>query len=110
MGFPKRGEIYWVRLDPTMGSEIKKTRPALIVSNDIGNEVSDRVIAAPITSKAGKSYPFETEIEISGTKGKVLLDQIRALDKRRLGSKMGDIPLDKIKEVNEALKLALDLA
>ena len=57
--FPKRGEVYWVKLDPTVGSETKKTRPGVVVSNDSGNEYSSRVILAPITSQSKKVYPFE---------------------------------------------------
>ncbi len=63
MNFPQRGEIYWVNLDPTIGTEIDKTRPALIISNDIGNQYSDRVIVAPTTSQnIGRVYPFEVLI------------------------------------------------
>ena len=63
MIFPQRGEIYWVSLDPTIGSEIAKTRPALIISNDIGNQHADRVIVAPIsTANVSKVYPFEVKL------------------------------------------------
>ncbi|MBI1870404.1 MAG: type II toxin-antitoxin system PemK/MazF family toxin [Chlamydiae bacterium] len=107
--FPKRGEVYWVRLDPAIGSEIKKTRPGLIVSNDVGNEVSTRVIVAPITSEAKKLYPFEAEIILKGNRNKVLLDQMRTLDKRRLGEKMAEVSLDEMEKVDKALKLVLNL-
>jgi len=60
MKIPQRGEIYWVNLDPAIGSEIAKTRPALIISNNIGNQYADRVIVVPISSgNANKVYPFE---------------------------------------------------
>src|ERR671927_430724 len=91
---PQRGEVYWANLDPVIGSEIAKTRPALIISNNIGNEYADRVIVAPISSGGlGKIYPFEVHLQ-SGEAGlarasKVLLDQIRTLDKSRLGSLIG---------------------
>lgn len=63
MTVPRRGEIYWVNLDPTVGSEIAKTRPALIISNDIGNQYADRVIVAPISSGSVKKvYPFEVRL------------------------------------------------
>ena len=62
MSFPKRGDIYWVQLDPTVGAEIKKTRPAVVVSNDLGNEYSDIIIVAPITSSSKKTYSFTVPI------------------------------------------------
>ena len=63
MSFPRRGEIYWVSLDPTVGTEIAKTRRALVISNDIGNQHADRVIVAPLTSGGiDRTYPFEVLI------------------------------------------------
>ncbi len=106
---PKRGHIYWTNLDPTIGSEIKKTRPALIISNDIANAFSSRVIVAPITSSVSKLFPFEVEIEINEKKGKVLLDQIRSIDKSRLGKLIGELDSKIMHKVNEALKISLFL-
>ena len=80
MSFPRRGEIYWVALDPTMGSEIAKTRPAAIISNDTGNEYSARVIVAPLTS-ARRRLPFRVDSHIAGRSGQIALDQIRAAEK-----------------------------
>lgn len=88
----KRGEVYWVNLDPTIGTEIKKTRPALVVSPDDLNAALLRVIIAPLTSK-GQPLGCRPEIEFSGKKARILLDQIRAVDKRRLAGKMGEIEL-----------------
>jgi mRNA interferase MazF len=112
MKFPRRGEIYWVHLDPTIGSEIAKTRPAVIISNDIGNQYAARVIIAPITSKGtNKVYPFEVRLN-AGEGGlaqasKILLDQIRAVDKARLGNNIGILTPDKMKEVSRAIRLSL---
>ncbi len=114
MSYPKRGEVYWVKLDPTIGSEITKTRPALIISNDIGNQHSERVIVAPITSKGvDKIYPFEVKIKkgeggLSET-SKILLDQIRAIDKSRIGKMIGRINVETKKKVNEAIHISLDV-
>lgn len=108
-GYPRRGEIYWVNLDPTIGSEITKTRPAVIISNDQGNEISRRVIVVPITSKATKIFPFEVAIEINGKNGKVLLDQIRTIDKARLGKKIGICEHDTLFLIDEALKVVLSI-
>jgi len=107
--FPKRGEIYWVNLDPTVGSEINKTRPALVISNDSGNEYSRRVIIAPITSSVKTVYPFEVKLEIEQRSGKVLLDQVRSVDKQRLSKKLSALDYDTMQLVNKALKIAFDL-
>lgn len=107
--YPLRGEIYWVNLDPTVGSEVTKTRPCLIVSNDAGNEDSSRVIVAPITSSVKKVFPFEVPIKVKDKQGKIMLDQIRSIDKQRLGSKLGYADEDAMELVDEALKLVLSL-
>ena len=108
--FPKRGEIYWVNLDPTVGSEINKTRPALVVSNDNGNEYGQRIIVAPITSSVKKVYPFEVKLKIGEKEGKILLDQLRSIDKQRLSKKLYFLDYEMMQLVNKALKIALDLA
>ena len=98
MSFPQRGEVYWVNLDPTIGSEIAKTRPAVVISNNVGNQYADRVIVAPTTStNVAKVYPFEVKLD-PGEGGvaqtsKVLLDQIHTVDKTRLGGKDGNAPV-----------------
>lgn len=87
-----RGEVYWVNLEPTIGTEIKKTRPALVVSPDDLNAALPRVIIAPITSK-GQPLGCRPEVVFVGKKARILLDQIRSVDKRRLTGKMGEIEL-----------------
>ena len=112
MSFPLRGEIYWVQLDPTIGTEIAKTRPAVIVSNDIGNQYSARVIVAPISAgNVARVYPFE-ELLPDGEGGlahasKVLLDQLRTIDKQRLGQRIGALPAERMLEVDHAIRLSL---
>ena len=90
MGMVKRGEVYWVNLDPTVGTKIKKTRPCLIVSPDDLNGTLPRVIVAPLTSK-GQALGCRPEVDFAGKKTRVLLDQIRTIDKQRLLGKMGEI-------------------
>jgi mRNA interferase MazF len=90
MGMVKRGEVYWVNLDPTFGSEIKKTRPALVVSPDDLNKALPRVIIAPLTSK-GQPLGCRPEVVFNNRPSRLLLDQIRSVDKRRLLDKMGEI-------------------
>ncbi len=92
MAMVKCGEVYWVNLDPTFGTEIKKTRPALIVSPDDLNDALPRVIIAPLTSK-GQSLGCRPEIVFNNRPSRLLLDQIRSVDKRRLLEKMGEIEI-----------------
>jgi mRNA interferase MazF len=103
----KRGEVYWVSLDPAIGSETKKKRPGVIISNDAQNMVGQRVIIAPITSVIKKVYPFEVLIITSNTNSKVMLDQIRTIDCQRLGDKMGKLTPKEISEIDKGLKLVL---
>ena len=111
--FPKRGEIYLVSLDPTVGSEINKTRPALIVSNNINNQLSKTVTVIPITSQVKKVYPFEVFIssQESGLfkDSKAKCDQIRTIDKVRLVKRLGFLGRERIKEIVKALSIHLDL-
>jgi len=86
----KRGEVYWVNLDPTVGTEIRKTRPALVISPDDMNAALPRVIVAPLTSK-GQPLGCRPEVKFAGKKARLLLDQIRCVDKARLAGKMGEI-------------------
>ncbi len=110
-----RGQIYWVQLDPTIGSEIKKTRPALVISNNANNHASSTVTVLPITSQTTTIYPFEVLLP-AGTGGikntsKAKANQIRTVDKRRLSA----LPLGTVLEpeilqnVNNALKIHLDI-
>ena len=85
-----RGEVYWVNLDPTIGSEIQKIRPALVVSPDDMNAALPRVIIAPITS-AGQPMGCRPEVVFQNKTARILLDQVRCVDKVRLGKKMGQI-------------------
>ena len=88
----RRGEVYWVNLDPTVGSEIKKTRPALIVSPDDMNAALPRVIIAPLTSQ-GQPLGCRPEVNFADKPARILLDQLRSVDKQRLLEKMGEIEL-----------------
>ncbi len=108
--YPQRGDVYWTKLDPTIGSEITKTRPAVIVSNNISNEISKRVIVAPITSKASRIFSFEVPIELNGIKGKILLDQVRAIDKLRLGKKISSCDANTLAFIEEALKVTFSIS
>lgn len=88
---PARFEVYLVTLDPTVGREIKKTRPAVVVSPDEMNRHLDTVIVAPMTTQ-GRDYPTRVACTFQGKAGKVVLDQIRTVDKARLVKKLGALP------------------
>jgi mRNA interferase MazF len=111
---PKRGEVYLVNFDPTVGAEIKKTRPALIIQNDIGNQYSPITIVAAITSKFDeKLYP--TEVFISPPEGGmrvpsiVALNQIRSVDRKRLTQRLGALKPETMERVDQALKISVGL-
>jgi mRNA interferase MazF len=91
VSFPKRDEVWLVSLDPTLGSEIQKTRPALVVSPDEANEFLRTVIVAPMTTTE-RPYPTRVGITFQSKRGQVALDQIRAVDRQRLVRKLGMAP------------------
>lgn len=111
---PRRGELYLVNFDPTIGSEIKKTRPALILQNDIANRYSPVTIVAAFTSQLNESvYPTEVFIEPPEggleRRSVVLLNQVRAIDKQRLVTKLGALKSESMVKVDNALQISLGL-
>lgn len=104
-----KGQIYWVNLNPSLGSLIKRNRPALILSNNVQNMQQQDIIIAPITSLINRVYPFEVLIEREGTKGKVMLDQIRTIDAKRLGKFIGVLSNKEMQAVEKSLRLVLAL-
>jgi len=110
----KRGDIWLVNLDPTIGHEIRKSRPAVIIQNDLGNKYSPITIVAPITSQnIERTYPIEVVLDkkSSGLEkiSKVLLNQIRGIDKRRLIKKLGKIDYETMMNVDYSIKISLGL-
>jgi mRNA interferase MazF len=108
--FPRRGEIYSVRLDPTDGKEINKTRPCLIISSDIANR-SEIVFVIPITSSVERIFSrIEVPILLNGRPGKIVPRQMRSIDRtKRLGKKIGEISREELLLVETALKTILNL-
>jgi mRNA interferase MazF len=109
---PRRGDLYRVNLDPVIGTEIAKTQPAVIISNDIGNEFSTRVIVVPLTTAGqDKVYPFEVLIPAAERglphPSKAALDQIRTVDKRRLGRYIGTLPSECVSDIDQAIRRSL---
>src|ERR1700730_16137619 len=99
---PRRGEVYWVNLDPVVGTETRKTRPAVIVSNDSCNRYGTRVVVLPITSNVTSLYPGEAMVSVKGKPGRALGDQIRSIDKRRLKARAGALTTDEMARIDEA--------
>jgi mRNA interferase MazF len=114
-GYPERGEIYLTALDPALGHEIKKTRPTLIIQNDISNQYGQTTIVAAITSKVNTpSYPNEVVIQPSALSGlqivsTVRLDQLRTIDRRRLIKRLGKTDAATMHAVDLAIKASLQL-
>jgi mRNA interferase MazF len=107
---PRRGEIYWAILNRALRSEIRKARPAVIISNDSCNRFGARVVVLPVTGNVSSLYPGEARIEVRGVPGRVLGDQLQSIDKTRLGSRIGALSQDELLDVERAVRITLDLA
>lgn len=105
----RRGEVWWVDFEPAIGSEVRKTRPAIIVSNDASNAAMSRVQVVPVTSSVEKLYVFESQVRIKGKPGKAMADQIMTADKRRLKRRIGRLSAGELLGVERALRIQLAL-
>jgi len=105
----KRGEVWWVDFEPAMGSEVRKTRPAVIVSNDASNGAMSRVQVIPVTSNTSKLYVFESRIEVKGAQGKAMADQIMTADKQRLKKRIGRVSPSEMLGIERAIKIQLGI-
>jgi mRNA interferase MazF len=109
----KRGDVFLVNFDPTVGAEARKTRPAVVISNDINNAHSPIVSISPVTSSVSRVYTFEVRIPAHAgglvLPSKVMVNQTRAVDKIRLIKKLGRLPQIVMKEMDRALKLHYEL-
>ena len=105
----KRGEIWWVRLNPTEGSEIRKTRPCLVVSTDIVNERRKTVVVIPLSSSPQASPPLLVPLLCAGRRAVAVIDQIRAIDKRRLEQRIESVPGERLQAIEEGLRQILEL-
>lgn len=106
---PRRGDVYWVALDPTLGSEIQKTRPAVIVSNNSCNSFGSRVVVLPLTSNVDSLYPGEALVTVKGKPSRAMGDQIRSLDKSRLRARIDTLSHDELSAVDVAVRITLAL-
>lgn len=105
----KRGEVWWVEFDPAVGSEIRKTRPAVIISNDAANRHLARVVVVPLTSSTERLYPGEALVTVGGQRSKAMADQIMAADKARLKSQLGALSVTEMSALEDAVLLHLGL-
>ncbi len=105
----KRGEVWWINFEPSIGGEIRKQRPAVIVSNDAANHYLNRVQVVPITSMVGKLYPSEAYVMLRGKKAKAMADQITTVGKKRLINLAGTISYTEMEDIGKAITTQLDL-
>jgi mRNA interferase MazF len=104
-----RGEVWWVNFEPSIGGEISKKRPAIIVGNNAANKFLNRVQVIPITSNTDRLFPSEAYVTVAGKKGKAMADQLATVSKERLSKRIGSVSDDEMNMVVEAIKTQLDL-
>ncbi len=105
----RRGDVYWVDFEPARGGEIRKTRPAIIVSNDNANYRLNRLQVVPLTSSITRVYPSDAIVSINGNPSKAVANQIRTVTKERLGNRIGSISTRDMFAVERALRMQLGL-
>jgi mRNA interferase MazF len=106
---PRRGEVWWVSFDSSVGGEIRKTRPALVLSNNAANTALNRVIVVPLTSQTEKVYPGEAMVTLNGEQRKAMADQIATASKQRLSNKLGSLSPADMAAVEKAVLLQLGI-
>lgn len=105
----RRGEVWWVRLDPTLGSEIAKTRPCLVLSGNLFNKLRRTVVVVPLSSSPQPGTPLLVPVRCDGRDVVAVTDQIRAITKQRLDRRLGEVPAEDLAAVEQGIREVLEL-